>query len=295
MLDRPTRQVSATIAKRLIGEPVVWRAPLLLPGNWNTVEPEAAVSLIERLLVHDSSRRQMPFLAVYPPLQILRRDFDFAHLTLWQIAVDVDFDVGIIDLAEFRGSTGHINFSRLRQPHSNKPNADSADSEQQFGYLFDTIPILPRLEGGVVSNPKTIDPLSLLNKIAEGAMVVSAPRALQATILSISLSRRINGRLWIVDPQDKRSIAAAGRDWPKPDLSRCEPPAIVETPDGFCVTLYVWYGPALWRLGVRIEGSLLRLAEINRLACAPPPPIETMVGPVRFAGFVLPPASVKDP
>jgi hypothetical protein len=272
MDDFREREAVSCLVGNLLDRDDVWWSPLLVPGQWEAVTGEAAAAFLTRWIDQDRRSNRPPFAALYPPLKILRLDLDFVPITLWQVAVDVCFDVGVVDLVE---------------------QADPADTSSELSYLAESWGGLPQLINGVLTSETSLGPIDVRKVLSRTPTLRSDAEAALCASLLLSLSRRDAGRLSIVDRACSLALLPGGPHGVTLEFSDLPvaAPSALKTDVGWDFACDAWLGDGIWRL----QGSIDKTASItmrsaSRIANVPPKPPEAYVGWVRLFDRRLPPS-----
>lgn len=312
MSEFKERQTIARMVKELLDRDDVWWSPLIVPGRWETVVGDDAENFLVRWIEKDRQNHCPPFAAQFPLLKILRLKPSFAPVTLWQVAVDLGFDVGVVDLIEQPGRSFSPSLHRFgresERPKQDLPKTlpllaalsppltkdDDTEDGYSFGwsrgeprlsYLFENYHILPRIERDATQTSANLAPQNASDVLSGDPLLNSVDDALAYALFAINLSRRGAGRLSVIDetcplallPHGPHNIALDLQDVP------LLAPHAVEGSNGWEVTCDAWMGTGIWRLVLEVNKKAdIDVLSATRVAHVPERPQEVWIGKARL-------------
>lgn len=288
MLEFDEADTIARMAANLKDRDDVWWCPLLMPGRWEVVTGKDAESFLARWIATDRANGRPPFAALYPPLKILRLPMSWAPIILWQIAVDVRFDVGVVDMIEYTPDH-HRHLSSIRRVLDY--NEETAPEETPIiDYLLTILPVIGRIQRGKIPPAAELGPAAVMERLGcTVGPITNANSAIECLNFALSLSRRSDGRLAVVDPACPASLAPAATT-PLFDLPSLgvEAPVAAGADRQWSVNCVVWGGGGLWSLTAAVEDDELSIISIEKRADVPRRPPEAAVGIVRLFDYEMP-------
>lgn len=304
------------ICNGLMDREDIWWSRLICPGPWESVLGADASDFIKRWIAADRARFRPPFAVLYPPLGLRRLKFNFARITLWQVAVDLQFNIGVVDLIELPGLRPSSERRALRsdflaqmkafgdQPEPAAPKLEKADHTKDVptdtppatepdddpeDFILEYLLELTEADLSGLKKVSGMSPERIQRRIKRDGMVLEcAEDAVRWTALLLSLSRRRTGRSCVIDPNDPLTMLPNGPHDISIDLSALpfNPPEAVQIDPGWRVQSDVWLGVAIWRITATVstDGDV-QVDRTERLADAPENPPEAQVGPVRLFDY----------
>lgn len=294
----------------------IWWSRLICPGSWERVLGADASDFVSQWIEADRGMQRPPFAVLYPPLGLRRLKFEFAQITLWQVAVDLRFNVGVVDLIERPGLRHSSALRRVRPEFlaSLKASGDRLESdsrnleeaEHTEDVRTDDAPVsspddepvnltlenlLELLKADLLDLKKDdgISPKVVKRKLTKGDFVLDrAEDAARWTAFLLSLSHRRGNRLCVIDPEEPLTVLPNGPHELPFDLLALpsKPPEAVQIDEGWRAQCDVWLGAAIWRVSATVSNDGdVRVDWTERLAEAPENPPETQVGPVRLFDY----------
>ncbi len=312
-------QAIELICRRLMDREDIWWSRLICPGAWEVISDGEAEAFLTHWIATDRQSDRPPFALLYPPLGIRRLVLDFASITLWQVAVDLRFSVGSVDLVERpaarqpklgtrEGLTGLNDLRPLAltngedrsQPRSIPEGLqDLLDSRGADGtpptllrYLHEQVDgVLPALEPAAKKAADSLAPSEIAPRFGASFDLTRPEDAVVWTMLMLSLSRRAASRLCVVDPACPTAAVPAGPHDIALDLSALPVvrPKAHAKGDSWQVSCDVWVGAAIWRIVTNTDAQgVVQLTDVDWLADATTSPAEGRIGPVRFFDLNIP-------
>lgn len=320
MGDNKDKETIARMITDLRDREDVWWSPLLTPGRWETVKDEAAVAFLSQWIEKDRQETRPPFAALYPPLKIVRLNVAFAPITVWQVAVDLGFNVGVVDLIEApRKKHPRIAPKNLKKPllklhddgkrppksplptnmEDSKLPQDAEDNhlikphEQQraLSYASEIWRGLPQLQLGLIEPADNLGPTKASKILSGPVSLNTAEEAVSYTSFLLSLSRRAAGRFSVLDPDCPLAALPDGPHGIGLDVKTLPiiTPSATKTDTGWDTICDAWYTDGIWRLTSQLDSkAVIKLQSATRIANIASKPPEAYIGCVRYFDCRLP-------
>jgi hypothetical protein len=162
----------------LVKDPGVWRNDLLVPGPWTEPSDDEIADVLIRLSHDHDAKGRLPLPLVFRVLAAKRLRLEWTPFDLWAFALNVDFDVGILDVLTSRTHDGGA--------------APVLVAE-----------FLPGVFESLAEDTKTpfpdVSPSTVCSKLKSADFALSATSAIECAMLCLALSRREKGRLRVLE------------------------------------------------------------------------------------------------
>lgn len=283
----------------------VWRGTLLIPGRWEVPTHVDTANFLAALSEDHKERGWIPLPLLFRPLAAKRLRLIHVPIDLWQIALNVNFDVGILDIFSKRTTKYAFGKQALRTSHrmpyirAKVPDLTSRRTistsplpapDVPRVMLRDLLPTSFEEVGGKMMEQSELNSASAIGSVfGIGKAKLSNDAAIELGTLCLGLSCRDNGRLRILYPDDHRALVPGSAPALSKKISQIIQAPSVKIIDRLSlVTLSVAYETGLYRVTARVAPDGVRLERAERLAAIRSFPSEFLVGPVRISNAKRP-------
>jgi len=269
-----------------------WRATLLVPGAWEQPDPEDSATLLAQIARDHTQSDHVPLPLLFRPLAAKRLRVCRGRFEIWQIALNIGFDVGIVDVIVRRADTAPSRTEsddrrrleeRLVGSESFHARVRRPDFSERIGQRL-TRP--PSTSGAASPNAsERASPRQILEFFSEPGFPGNEREAIEACTLALGLSYRDGGRLCVVFPDDLRALVPSARQPGAAGDNGWPILAPVARPDSgaYTVDLTVAYARQFFRVTAAIAQGSFALRSSERIGPAPAMAGETVIGFVRIA------------